>query len=145
MASDIRPMVAPWRIYRVSGHLSEPQRGSNTYRLAVEVVSELRPSSLEEVARPQYLELIGSLQHSIYEILFRPIHIQCVLNDPFPRILERQKYVVDVDHNATAKLWYNAQKQIDYVISGPNLVAGIDEQDIVGLQHVLQVRGRDVF
>ena len=71
------------------------------------MASEVGQRSLEEVARPQYLELIGSLQHSLHEILFAPIHIQRVPNNPFPRILEGQENVVDVDHNATVESWQN--------------------------------------
>jgi hypothetical protein len=67
----------------------------------MKMLGESRQCSLKEVAWPQYLKLIGSLQHGLHEILFGPVHIERIVNDPFSRILERQEDIVDVDHSAT--------------------------------------------
>ena len=95
--------------------------------------------SLHGAARPHDFESVIERQKGLEEILLGPE--AKISLDEFFRIVKRGKDVVEVDENAGCKPGQNPQTFIqDVAIHGDDM-AGIDEQDVVGLEGQEKVEG----
>src|SRR6185437_14741508 len=106
--------------------LAQPQRTAMAARHMREMRGETGHRSFQKMPRPQYLPPIRILKKRLDEILF--VETPLMIANPCLRIVEGKKNIVHMNQNAGRKPGQNIEEQAHHVVSGADLMAGVDEK-----------------